>query len=83
MWGTKHDGQDAQGADEEREFAAGVDAVTAFHAETGEPSASDGAEAGGGVDDDERVFDVVEVEAVVVVEELGEDRRDRTTRWDR
>ena len=59
--GYEHDGHDADGADQESEFAAGVDAVAMLHAEAGEPSAGDGAETGGGVDDDEWVFDVAEV----------------------
>ena len=70
--GHKHDGHNADGADKQSEFAAGVDAVAMFHAEAGEPSAGDRADAGCGVDDDEWIFDVVEVEAVVVVEELRE-----------
>ena len=46
--------------------------MAVLHAEAGEPAASDRAYGGGGVDDDERVLDVVQVEAVVVVEKLGE-----------
>ncbi len=46
--------------------------MAAVHAEAGEPAAGDGAYGGDGVDDDERVLGVVQVEAVVVVEELGE-----------
>ena len=68
----KHDRHDAQSAEQHGEFSSGVDAVTALHEEAGEPAASDGAEAGCSVDHDERVFDVAEIEAVVVVEELGE-----------
>ena len=59
--GNKHDGHDTDGADQERELAARVDAVAVFHAEAREPSAGNGAETGGRVNDDERVFDVVEV----------------------
>ncbi len=70
--GNQHDRHDADGADEESELATGVDAVSVLHAEAGEPSAGDRAEAGRGVDDDEGIFDVVQVQAVVVVEELGE-----------
>src|SRR5580658_9004229 len=70
--GDKHDWRDAEGADKESELAAGVDAVTVLHAVAREPSAGDGAEACSGVDDNERVFHVVEVEAIVVVEELRE-----------
>src|SRR5271170_6990941 len=69
--GHEHDGHDADRADKESEFAAGVDAVSVLHAEAGEPPAGDGAEACGSVDDDERVFDVAEIKAVVIVEELG------------
>ncbi len=46
--------------------------MSVLHAEAGEPSAGDRAETGCGVDDDERIFDVVEVEAIVIVEEFGE-----------
>ena len=70
--GNQHDRHDTDGADEESELATGVDGVPVLHAEAGEPSAGDGAEAGRGVDDDEGIFDVVQVQAVVVVEELGE-----------
>jgi len=70
--GHEHDGKGAEGADEKSELAAGVDAVAVLHAEAGEPAASDGADARDAIDNDERVFDVVEVEAVVVVEELGQ-----------
>lgn len=55
---NKHDGQHTNGADEERKLAAGVDAVAVLHAEAGEPAPGDGADAGSGVDDDERIFDV-------------------------
>ncbi len=68
----EHDGKHTDGADEEREFSAGVYGVTVLHAEAGEPATCDGTDAGAGVDDDEWVFDVAEIEAVVVVEELGE-----------
>src|SRR6266851_1799053 len=57
--GNKHDGHDANGADQEGELAARVDAVSAIHAEAGEPSAGNGAETCSRVNDDERIFDVV------------------------
>src|SRR5258707_13163943 len=49
--GNKHDGRDTNGADEERELAARVDAVAVFHAEAREPSAGNRAETGGRVND--------------------------------
>ncbi len=68
----KHDGKDTESADEHGELASGVDAVSVLHAEAGEPAACDRSDAGDGVDDDERVLDVVEIEPVVIVEELRE-----------
>ena len=70
--GHQHDRRDAERADEESELATGVDAVSVLHTEAGEPSAGDRAETGGGIDDDEGILDVVQVQAVVVVEELWE-----------
>ena len=53
---NEHDGKHADGADKKSELAPGVDAVAVFHAEAGEPAAGDGADARGGVDDDERIL---------------------------
>ncbi len=68
----EHDRRDAESADEHGDLAAGVDAEAAIHEEAREPSAPNGADAGGGVDDDEGVLYLAEVEAVVVVEEFGQ-----------
>ncbi len=69
--GNEHDGQHAQSADEQGELAPGVDAMPVLHAEAGEPSTRDGAYRSGGIDDDERIFGLIEVEAIVVVEKHG------------
>lgn len=66
----EHDRRDAECADEHGDFASTVDAESTLHEEAREPSASDGAEAGSGVDDDERPLHVVEVEAIVVIEKF-------------
>ena len=73
MWGTKHERAGRRGPEEHGDLAAAVDGVAAVHEEAGERAASDGADGGDDVDgDDERILGVVEVEAVVAVEELGE-----------
>ncbi len=59
-------------ADEHGSLAAAVDGEATLRGEAGESAASDGADARYGVDDDEGILCVIEIEAVVLVEELGE-----------
>ena len=67
----EHDGHYTDRTDEHGDLAPGVDAVTTLHQEAGEPAADDGTEAGRGIDDDERIFNLAEIQTVVVVEKLG------------
>src|SRR5882757_3411254 len=63
-------GQSKGGADQHGEFTAFVEAHTAPHERTGEPSTEDGANARSAVDQDQRQTDVLKVEVVVFVEVL-------------
>ena len=54
----QHDRHYTESADKERKLSTGVDAVAVFHAEAGEPTSCDRANAGSGIDDNEGVFDV-------------------------
>ena len=70
--GNEHDGQDTKSTDEQSELSSGINTVAAIHAEAREPSASDRAYSSCGVDDDERILGLIEIEAIVVVEKHGE-----------
>ncbi|MCU1224573.1 MAG: hypothetical protein JWQ42_2666 [Edaphobacter sp.] len=68
----EHDGNHAEGADEESDFTSAVYAVAALHEEAGESAAGDRADAGDGVDSDDLPVGVSQIQAVVLVEKLGE-----------
>src|SRR5579875_125899 len=62
--GHEDDGQDADGHEEQGEFAAGVDGMAALHDGSGERAAADAAYGRDGVDDDDGPVGGFEVEAV-------------------
>ena len=68
----KKNGDDQQGADEQGILSPCIYSVSAFNDKAREPTAADGSHGGNTIDDDQRVLGVVEVQAVVVVQEHRE-----------